>query len=365
MHAHNDRLEGIDDEQITDMMGTPCPECNKGLFEETMVTDERNGVLHCDKCNFEVFRYCLPEELEKLGTDNNNDNDFDGDIMNDNQTYDNYTDHSTSHQELDDDFLQNFLSKKVVKRCTDSHPPLPIEIDGNEFQIYGSSCSRPIVDADLYISLDYAAPVYAWEQPWYTNPNNQQHIRFFIEDMDIPDEPEDFHDLVDFAIEAMSQGKIVHAGCIAGHGRTGLLLAAVAQKAMGDKLKEEGISAIDYVRDNYCEKAVETLAQVLFLNAEFNIEIPRKQVALVKEFKEMFDKEISYPYDKLVAHGEFMALKPIIEKIDAEIYRKYNPPKPKAPLLTRAAFANPIAGAGLSPQITQPGSSVNTMRKKI
>ena len=52
--------------------------------------------------------------------------------------------------------------------------------------------------------------------------------------------------------EAARQGKRVEVGCIAGHGRTGTVLACMAALA-----GVPGPEAVDWVREHYCEKAVE------------------------------------------------------------------------------------------------------------
>lgn len=338
--ASNDEIDNDNSDPaeygLEDMMGVPCMDCNKGLFEETTVNDAKNGVLHCDKCNFEVYRYMLPEDLENLENLNTINNDIYGENMADNDSFDNVG----STTVFDEQFLSKYYAKKPVKKCTDSHPPLPLTIDGQEVEIYGSSCQRPIVrDADVYISLDYNAPVYLWEQPWYENANNQKHIRFFIEDMDIPEVTDDFRDLIDYTIDNLVEGKKIHAGCIAGHGRTGTFLAALVQTTMSDRLEQEGISAIDYVRNSYCKKAVETLSQILFLNVEFGVAIPLKETALVAEFKEMFLEEIGVSFEDVLNVEDFMAIKPAIDTLESAIFKKHNPPKPKGNF-TRADFAN-------------------------
>lgn len=342
---NNNNQEADDIVDLVDMMGMPCDECHKGLFEETTVTDDIKGILHCDKCDYETKRYMLPEDLDNTYDDNN---DLDGDMMEDKYHVgmNNHDDYSFTNDSKFD--LDKFYAKAPVKKCTDSHPALPILINGEEFVMYGSSCQNPIVkNADLYISLDYNAPVYLWEQPWYLNEGNKQHLRFFIEDMSVTDMAEDFHDLVDFTVEAIGSGKLVHAGCIAGHGRTGTLLAAIVQQTMGDQLAAEGISAIDYVRDNYCKKAVETLSQVLFLYAEFGVAIPRKDIKLVEEFNEIFLEQYEVSFEAVIQYGEFMKFIPTIEDIDMQIYRKYNPPPPPISkfrtgnTISRDAFAAP------------------------
>ena len=138
----------------------------------------------------------------------------------------------------------------------------------------------------IYVSLDVEQPVYYWEQPWYED-EGKKHIRFPIEDMFIPTESEDFKFLIEHIQYELSQGKKIHVGCIGGHGRTGMVLSALVEASMGDKLFDEHgnkISAVDYVRENYAKKAVETVPQMLFLHYNFGIEFPKDNIKEINKF---------------------------------------------------------------------------------
>ena len=52
-------------------------------------------------------------------------------------------------------------------------------------------------------------------------------------------------------------------GCVGGHGRTGWLAASVLKALTGCT----GNDAVTYVRDHYCEKAIETQEQLDFLGS--------------------------------------------------------------------------------------------------
>jgi protein-tyrosine phosphatase len=72
-------------------------------------------------------------------------------------------------------------------------------------------------------------------------------------DGSVPRDQEAARRLIREAFAAAREGRRVEVGCIAGHGRTGTVLACMAIVA--------GVPAeraIEWVRDNYCEKAVET-----------------------------------------------------------------------------------------------------------
>jgi hypothetical protein len=215
--------------------------------------------------------------------------------------------------------------------CTRFHPPLPLVVEGKKTEIYGGACANPNTDkADLYVSLDEYAPVFDWEQPW-NNAQGKKHVRFFIPDMNIPRNIDAFKKCVDYIIDALKDGKTVHVGCISGHGRTGTVLSAVVQKTMGEYLKAEGISAIDYVRDNYCGNSVEKLNQVLFLYAIYGVATPKEEAKEVNLFKEMFEKEIGVPYDEIVASGEFLATMKVLSSMESKIRAQLYPVKSLPP----------------------------------
>jgi len=145
------------------------------------------------------------------------------------------------------------------KRCYPSHPAL--KLPGTELVIYGGSCLHPVVtDADVYIGFDDGMRFTARQWPW----RKGHEVLFAIRDMDAPKNPKDFIALVGWTREQLEAGQKVHCGCMGGHGRTGLFLAALCSH-FGEK------DAITYVRKHYCDKAVESSAQMKFLQEHFGV----------------------------------------------------------------------------------------------
>lgn len=210
--------------------------------------------------------------------------------------------------------------------CTSYHPPLQLNVNDKSVEIFGSSCLNPnIKDADIYISLDSMADDFLWERPW--EKNGKEHIRFFIKDGGVPTNINQFTKCLDYTIAALAQGKKVHVGCIAGHGRTGVFLAALAQKTIGTKLENEYTSAIDYVRDTYCNNAVENMRQVLFLHAVYDVAIPRAEKKRFNDFEKLFLEEIGVGLKEVIEKTDFNKVLPLILDIDRKLTAIYNPPK--------------------------------------
>ena len=145
--------------------------------------------------------------------------------------------------------------------CHKSHLPLELK-DG--LRIYGASCSQPVIgDANVYIGFEKSGMTQSDRRfPW----NHGEEILFPIVDRNVPEDEVQFRKLVEWTIERLYEGDTVHAGCIGGHGRTGMFLAAVVA------LMELDPEPIAYVRENYCKKAVESKAQVAYLVKHFGCE---------------------------------------------------------------------------------------------
>jgi len=43
--------------KLFDMNGKKCLSCKKGIYKETSLHDDLQGVLHCDKCGYETKRW--------------------------------------------------------------------------------------------------------------------------------------------------------------------------------------------------------------------------------------------------------------------------------------------------------------------
>jgi hypothetical protein len=96
--------------------------------------------------------------------------------------------------------------------------------------------------------------------PWHGSA-----VYFYIPNMGVPKSIDEFKNLLNWIMARLKDGKTVHIGCIGGHGRTGLVLAALTQLITNDP------DATQRVRDEYCEKAVESKEQVEWLQKHFGI----------------------------------------------------------------------------------------------
>lgn len=165
---------------------------------------------------------------------------------------------------------------KFTPRCYESHPAMPLP--GRDKVIYGGSCSMPIVtDADIYIGFDGSMRMQGGLYPW----NNQHEILHLITDQKAPANAKAFTALAAWTLMRIDEGRKVHCGCIGGHGRTGTFLAALVSLC-GEK------DAITYVREHYCDKAVETSDQVDFLVKTYGIKSAKSR-APFKTYKMGFD----------------------------------------------------------------------------
>ena len=145
-------------------------------------------------------------------------------------------------------------------RCYESHKPL--ELGDTGLVIHGGSCGHPVVtDADIYIGFDASMTFSRRHWPWL--PGHE--VLFRITDMQAPDDPKAFRQLVDWTAHRLLDGAKVHAGCVGGHGRTGLFLAALLKVMTGER------DATTRLRETYCQRAVESAAQVAFLERQFKI----------------------------------------------------------------------------------------------
>lgn len=171
------------------------------------------------------------------------------------------------------------MAKKSIKKtlpCYATHPPMPLVMDGKPFNVYGGSCLHPVhTDSNVLVGLDIGMTTQAFNGSWAEHPHQ---VYFPIRDMSVPDDVAKFKTLITGLVGFIKEGKKVHIGCIGGHGRTGLVLAAIVKVGMGLG------NAIDYVRKNYCEHAVETYEQEQWLKTHFGISAPETVHAKVSMF---------------------------------------------------------------------------------
>lgn len=97
----------------------------------------------------------------------------------------------------------------------------------------------------------YADPI------WHPPPNRNEFIDWA--DMRTPTFPEMARQQIIDAFIRACKGETVEVGCIGGHGRTGTILACMAVLA-GET------DPIQFIRNIYCERAVETSSQEVFVD---------------------------------------------------------------------------------------------------
>lgn len=179
------------------------------------------------------------------------------------------------------------MSKKSIKAslpCYASHKPMDLVVGGGVYRVYGGSCIHPAyTEANVYVGLDVGMSAIPFRGNWAKHP---EQIYYPIQDMSVPDNVATFKALVFGLLIRIQEGKAVHIGCIGGHGRTGLVLAALVKIATGNK------DAIDYVRKNYCKHAVETYEQVMWLCKHFDLNEPESTHPKVSLFHGLQDPSL-------------------------------------------------------------------------
>lgn len=154
-------------------------------------------------------------------------------------------------------------------KCYTTHKHLETLIDKTFAKVYGGNGYNPLVKADLYIDLNPRKGITPFEP--YPTKDGGQYINFPILNMQVPNINK-LRMVLDVMYEYGRRGKSIHVGCIGGHGRTGLVLVAYFAFIQARKTGEIDPTLIKAVRDNYCEKAVESQAQVDYLVHHFDQE---------------------------------------------------------------------------------------------
>ena len=155
------------------------------------------------------------------------------------------------------------------KPCHETHP----ELDIGGGILLGGNCRdhERHADVDLYVALDYGMAHPKFE----VGKTPARCIYYPIENMKTPHRPDKFAALIDHIVGELAKGARVHVGCIGGHGRTGLVIGAVVAR-LGIA---EDADAIGWVRQNYCQRAIETSGQENFLVVHFGAKMPPAKVS--------------------------------------------------------------------------------------
>lgn len=137
--------------------------------------------------------------------------------------------------------------------------------------IYGGSCTNPsneaLSKANYFIALDEKGFL---DRAQFVPLHNYYPIL----DHGVPSNISEFKNFIIYLKLLLSKGLILHIGCTAGMGRTGLVMAALVQECQPKRLESLGISAIDYVRNLYSTNAIESVEQEQFLIDNFSVKKP-------------------------------------------------------------------------------------------
>jgi len=160
------------------------------------------------------------------------------------------------------EWLEDNNKKPPAAKCHTKHKPMKF----GKGELLGASCGLPRKGYDIYIGLCYSMKYQFQTPPWESEKNSEIiETEFVISDGSPPKSPAKFKKMIVWLCTQLQDGKRVHVGCIGGHGRTGMVVAAVRNMMDGDK------DAITWTRKHHCKKAVETQSQVKFLHKHFGI----------------------------------------------------------------------------------------------
>ncbi len=149
-----------------------------------------------------------------------------------------------------------------MKKCYHNHPEYVIKTKTGDYPIRGGSCCAAYpIEVGVFIGFDYGMAKGRRSLPWVEGHD----VYYPIEDRGVPKNVGEFKKLIEWTAEQLKASASVYCGCIGGHGRTGLFLAALTIVMTGEK------DAITVVRSEYCKKAVESASQVDWLVNHFGV----------------------------------------------------------------------------------------------
>jgi len=153
---------------------------------------------------------------------------------------------------------------KSKPRCHTTHKPIKLGMG----EVLGGACGSPREGYDIYIGFDYGMKMQHQPFPWDQKADPIIEFQYRITDMCAPKSPKEFKKMIEWCADQLHDGKKIHVGCIGGHGRTGLFLAALV--SLHEDVTDDPIA---YVRKEHCKKAVESDSQLKFLKKHFGIKI--------------------------------------------------------------------------------------------
>ena len=146
---------------------------------------------------------------------------------------------------------------KKVGSCFEFHKPIIFDNGMFKGELAGGKGSSPKKGYNIYVTLESK-----YSHQWNGRVTD---VHYPITNMKAPTNFDDFDSFIDLLVEKIKVGNSVHVGCIGGHGRTGLVLAVLWFKLTGDK------AAPKYIREHYCQNAIESKVQMDFLKDNYGM----------------------------------------------------------------------------------------------
>lgn len=184
-------------------------------------------------------------------------------------------------------------SSYVGKTCKHFRDPVALE-DG--LTIFASAArDAKTLSKDVDTEVDFGVYLYSgWEPSLMVSPGIevpwQQEWPYkgvFLDwtDYRAPDDDLPIYDVVRWTLDQMQEGAKVETGCLGGHGRTGTFIALL--------LVAQGVTppdAVDRVRKDHCEHAIESVSQVEFVREFYREWHGNEEWRKSKTLRKRFDK---------------------------------------------------------------------------
>lgn len=167
--------------------------------------------------------------------------------------YDKITGTYSSHR-----FSGGTYTNCIVSKCNHA---VWLEIphsSGSSIKVFLASYAPVVPDeVDVFIDLTTNDPPMPYIPKWMKKHLPKLQVPEYLVSWNVTDGSVGSSRLIDFILNMIGAGLTVGWGCMGGHGRTGWVACRIIKALTG----WSGDQALRYLRENYCEKAVETPKQ--------------------------------------------------------------------------------------------------------
>ena len=168
------------------------------------------------------------------------------------------------------------LSPTTKPYSSNCHTGNVLAFEHQNVQVYGGGSSRAVKPNEVDVILDLTHKYQSWGMPqgWKSAKFASSIVvcDMSIVDMQAPHVGKPFWEALWFDLTKLAKGKPkplkVLAVCVGGHGRTGTVLTALA--CASGVLPLGADDPVKWLREHYCDEAVETASQNSYIEDTFN-----------------------------------------------------------------------------------------------